>query len=81
MKLVTLYLCFWDWTWNVHCGICLYIEYVTLSRLIVLYSQYRVNRGTNLSVVLYYVTFVIASTACLGFCVAFPTLGYVPTML
>ena len=34
----------------VHFGI-FYILYVTLSRLIVLYSRCRVNRGTNLSVV------------------------------
>ena len=31
-------------------------------RLIVLYSRCRVNRGTNLSVVLYYVILILAST-------------------
>ena len=35
----------------------LFIVYVTLLRLIVLYSRCRVNRGTNLFVVLYYVIF------------------------
>ena len=58
MNLVISYLCFWDWTWNLHYGICLYIEYVTLSRLIILYSRCRVNRGTNLSIVLCYVIFL-----------------------
>ena len=37
----------------------LFIVYVTLFRLIVLYSRCRVNRGTNLSVVLYYVIFLL----------------------
>ena len=42
----------------------LFIVYVTLLRLIVLYSWCRVNRGTNLSVVLYDVIyFCFASTA------------------
>ena len=31
--------------------ICLYVVDVTLSKLIVLYSRYRVNQGTNLFVV------------------------------
>ena len=35
----------------VHCGICLYIVYVMCSRVIALYSWYRVNRGTKMSVV------------------------------
>ena len=39
------------------------IVYVTLIRLIVLYSQCRVNWGTHLSVVLYYVILILASTA------------------
>ena len=46
--------------WDLECtimGDMFYIEYVILSRLIVLYSQCRVNWGTNLSVVLYYVIF------------------------
>ena len=48
----------------------LFIVYITLFRLIVLYSQCRVNRGTNLSVVLYNaITFCFASTAHLGLCV------------
>ena len=36
---------------SVHYGIYLYIVYITCSRMIVLYSQYRVNWGTNMSVV------------------------------
>ena len=47
--------------------------------MIVLYSRCRVNRSTNLSVVLYYVIFFLASTARLGFRVgAFPTCGAHP---
>ena len=53
----------------------LFIVYVTLIRFIVLYSRCRVNRGTNLSVVMYYVIFCFASTVRLGFCVVFPTCG------
>ena len=54
----------------------LFIVYVTFIRLIVLYSRCRVNRSTNLSVVLYYVIcFCFASTVHLGFHVAFPTCG------
>ena len=57
----------------------LFIVNVTLSRMIVLYSQCRVNWGTNLSVVLYDVIFFIASTARLGLlCGAFPTCGVRP---
>ena len=57
----------------------LFIVYVTLIRFIVLYSWCRVNRGTNLSVVLYYVIFLFVSTAHLGFRVgAFPTCGVHP---
>ena len=57
----------------------LFIVYVTLIRLIVLYSRCRVNRSTNLSVFLYYVIFLFASTARLGFHVgAFPTCGVRP---
>ena len=42
----------------------LHYIYVTLSRLIVLYSRCRVNRGTNMFVVMYYVIyFCFASTA------------------
>ena len=45
-------------------NIRLFIVYVTLFRLIVLYSRCRVNRGTNLSVVLYdVIIFAFASTA------------------
>ena len=57
----------------------LFIVYVTFIRLIVLYSRCRVNRSTNLSVVLYYVIcFCFASTVRLGFHVAFPTCGVRP---
>ena len=62
----------------VHLGY-LSIVYVTLIRLIVLYSRCRVNRSTNLSVFLYYVIFLFASTARLGFRIgAFPTCGVRP---
>ena len=44
----------------------LFIVNVTLARLIVLYTRYRVNRGTNLFVILYYIIFCFASTARLG---------------
>ena len=37
----------------------LFIVYVILIRLIVLYSRCRVNQSTNLSVVLYYVIFLL----------------------
>ena len=57
----------------------LFIVYITLFGLIVLYSQCRVNRGTNLFVVLYYIIFFIASTAHLGLlCGVFPTYGVRP---
>ena len=57
----------------------LFTVYVTLIRLIVLYSRCRVNRGTNMSVVLYYVILILASTARLGLlCWAFPTCGVRP---
>ena len=50
------------------------IVYITLIRLIVLYSQCRVNWVTNLFVVFYYVILILASTARLGLlCWAFPT--------
>ena len=57
----------------------LFSVYVALLRLIVLYSWCRVNRGTNLVVLLYDVIFCFASTAHLGLlCVAFPTCGVCP---
>ena len=57
-----------------------FIVYVTLFRLIVLYSRCRVNWHTNLSVVLYdIVIFCFASTVRLGLLgVAFPTCGVRP---
>ena len=48
--MVTSYLVYGIGPSFVHCGI-LYIVYVTLFRMIVLYSWCRANRGTNLSVV------------------------------
>ena len=57
----------------------LFIVYVTLIRLIVLYSRCRVNQSTNLSVFLYYVILFIASIVHLRFRVgAFPTCGVRP---
>ena len=57
---------------------CLYILYVTLFRLIVLYSRCRVNRDTNMSIACVLYNIFIASTACLGLRVAFPTCGAHP---
>ena len=42
----------------------LHYIYVTLSRLIVLYSRCRVNRGTNMSVVVYYIIYVLFRFHC-----------------
>ena len=55
----------------------LFIVYVTLFRLIVLYSRCRVNRGTSLFVVLYYVIFLLLFCFhCVwAECWAFPTYG------
>ena len=60
----TSHLCFWDWTCNVHCGFHLYLVYGTLSRLTVLYSRYRVNRGTNMFVVFKYVILLLFRFHC-----------------
>ena len=60
----------------------LFIVHVTLFRLIVLYSWCRVNRGTNLSIVLYYLILILACTARLGLCVGHSQpVGCIPTML
>ena len=59
----------------VHCGIHLYIVYVILSRMIVLYSRYRVNRGTNMSIVLIDITlFLFLLLLRLGSVLGFPNL-------
>ena len=58
----------------------LFIVYVTLFRLTVLYSRCRVNRGTNLSVVLYYVILLLLPLRVWAPCVAFPTCGPFPTI-
>ena len=50
------------------------IVYVTLIMLIVLYSRCRVNRSTNLSVVLYYVIFLLLSLCAFGLRVGVPNL-------
>ena len=60
----------------------LFIVYVTLSRMIALYSRCRVNRGTNLSVVFYYVIFLLLPLRIWASCVGRSQLvGCVPTML
>ena len=57
------------------------IIYVTLIRLIVLYSWCRVHRSTNLSVVLYDVIyFCFASTAVWAPCRRSQPVGCVPTV-
>ena len=59
-----------------------FIVYVTLLRLIVLYSRCRVNRSINLPVVLYNVIsiFVFASTAVWAPCRRSQPVGCVPTV-
>ena len=47
----------------VHCGNILYIVYITLTRMIVMYSQCKVNWGTNLFVVFVILYCFFASTA------------------
>ena len=58
----------------------LYILYVTLFRLIVLYSRCRVKQDKNMSVVCVLCNFLVFCfhCACLGACVAFPTCGVHP---
>ena len=51
MDIETSYLIFWTVPDYVHYGVHYYIVYVTCSRLIVLYSRYRINYGTNMFVV------------------------------
>ena len=59
----------------------LFIVYVTLLRLIVLYSRCRVTRSTNLFVVLYDVFyFCFASTAVWAPCRRSQPMGCVPTV-
>ena len=64
----------------VHCGIHSYIVYNMLSRMIVLYSRYRANQGTNMSAVLIDVTlFLFLLPLRLGSVLEFPNiLGCVP---
>ena len=60
----------------------LFIVYVTLIRLIVLYSQCRVNWSTNLFVVLYDVIyFCFASTEVWAPCRRSQLVGCVPTVV
>ena len=60
----------------------LFIVYVTLSWMIVLYSQCRVNWGTDLSVVLYDVIFLLLPLRVWASCVGHSQpMGCVPTML
>ena len=60
----------------------LFIVYVTLIRLIVLYSRCRVNLGTNLSVVLYDVIHLcFASIAVWAPCRRSQPVGCVPTVV
>ena len=60
----------------------LFIVNVTLSRMIVLYSQCRVNWGTNLSVVLYDVIFLLLARRVWASCVGrSQPVGCVSTML
>ena len=56
------------------------IVHITLIKFIGLYSWCRVNQSTNLSVVLYYVIFLLLPLRIWAPCVAFPTCGAFPTM-
>ena len=59
---------------------CLYILCVTYYRLIVLYSQYRVNRGTNMFVVRRLCNFIFCfHCACLGSVWRSQPVGRIPT--
>ena len=58
----------------------LFIVHVTLFRLIVLYSRCRVNRGINLSLVLYYVIFSLLSLCVWASVSRYQLVGCVPTM-
>ena len=53
---MTSYLVFGTRPGFVHCGVSLYVVYVTCSRMIVLYSWYWVNWGTNMSIVFVNIT-------------------------
>ena len=55
MDVVTLYLVSVTRLGFVHYGMFLYIVYVTCFRVIVLFSGYWVNRGTNMFVIFVYV--------------------------
>ena len=82
MNIVTSYLVSVTGLGSIYNAILLYIVYVTCPRMIVLYSRYRVNHGTNMSVVFVYliVIFVFASNAS-GICIGrFPTCGVIHTM-
>ena len=59
MDIVTLYLVFVIGLGSIHYGILLCIVYVTYSRMIVLNSQYRLNRDTNMSVIFAYIILFI----------------------
>ena len=61
MDIKTSYLVFGTGLGYVHCGIRLYIVYVTCSRMIVLYSWYRVDRGIHMFVVFVNVTLFLFS--------------------
>ena len=58
-------------------GTFLYIVYVTCSRMNVLYSHYRVNRGTNMYVIFCFVTlYSLFCFHCVGdLCCAFSNFG------
>lgn len=55
MDSVASYLVFGIEPGSVHYGIFLDIVYVTYSRMIVLYSRYRVNQSTNMSIIFVYI--------------------------
>ena len=50
VDIVTLYLVSGTGPGFVHYGLCSYNVYIICSRLIVLYSWYRINRGANMPI-------------------------------
>ena len=59
-----------------HCEIFLYIVYIIYSRIIVLYSRYRANRATNMTIVFVNVILILFMLPlCLGCILGVSQLG------
>ena len=73
---MTLYLVSRSGPESVHYGIVFYIAYIICSRMIVLYSQYKVNLGTNMPIVfVYIILFLFLLPLRLGFVLGVSQLG------